>query len=128
MSGKKAAVARLLVVDDEALIRWSLGEQFSSAGYEVAEAADGASALELLRADTPIDLVVLDLKLPDTDGLQLLKQIRLHSPDCPVIMMSAFATPQDISDARESGVLEIIPKPFDVEYLLRAVEQELDRP
>jgi len=127
MSGTQTRVARVLVVDDEALIRWSLGEQLAKAGYEVTEAADGAAALDVLRRHPPIDLVVLDLKLPDIDGLELLKRIREIAPDAPVIMMSAFATPQDVSDARQYGVAEIIAKPFDVQYLLATVHQALNR-
>jgi DNA-binding response OmpR family regulator len=119
--------ARLLVVDDEALIRWSVGEQLSRAGFDVAEAADGAAALEIIRSQGAIDLAVLDLKLPDTDGLQLLRDIRVLAPACRVVMMSAYATPQDLSSARELGVPTIIPKPFDVRHLLDAVEQELAR-
>lgn len=125
MSGEKGAAARLLIVDDEALIRWSLGEHLTNAGYEVVEAADGASALDILGAGAPVNLVVLDLKLPDTDGLSLLRRIRDTWPVCKVVMMSAFATAQDLHDARQSGVAEIIPKPFDVQYLLQAVEHEL---
>lgn len=125
MTGEKPAGARLLVVDDEALIRWSLGEHLTNAGYEVVEARDGASALDILGAPGRIDLVVLDLKLPDTDGLSLLKRIRQAWPTCKVVMMSAFATAEDLDDARHSGVAEIIPKPFDVQYLLKAVEHEL---
>jgi DNA-binding NtrC family response regulator len=125
MSGEKHAVARLLVVDDEALIRWSLGEHLMSAGYDVIEAADGASALDILGATARIDLIVLDLKLPDTDGLSLLRRIRGTWPTCKVVMMSAFATAQDVQDARQYGVAEIIPKPFDVQHLLKVVEQEL---
>lgn len=126
MNQKKTAVARVLVVDDEALIRWSLGEQLTHAGYDVAEAATGAEALAALHGETaPFDLVLLDLKLPDTDGLRLLRHIRETRPRCRVIMMSAFATPQDVDEARQGGVAEIIAKPFDVDALLRAVEREL---
>lgn len=126
-TGEKAAVARILVVDDEALIRWSLREQLSQAGYEVAEAADGESAMTMLSSRGPFDLVLLDLKLPDMNGLFLLERIREVSPRCPVVMMSAYATPDDTRRAVCSGIKEIIAKPFDVGYLLRAVERELKR-
>lgn len=126
MIGKRSDITRVLVVDDEALIRWSLSEQLSRAGYEVHQAADGAAALAMLQSDTePIDLVVLDLKLPDTDGLSLLKLIRRIRPVARVVMMSAFATALNIDEARREGVEEIIPKPFDSLYMLRAVERAL---
>jgi DNA-binding response OmpR family regulator len=65
----------VLIVDDEALIRWALTECFSSAGYDVSDAADGATALARLReGHSPIDVVVLDVNLPDASGIDLLKQ------------------------------------------------------
>jgi CheY-like chemotaxis protein len=73
----------VLIVDDEPLIRWSLSERLSSAGYEVWETADGASALDYYREGaSPIDLVVLDVKLPDANGIDLLKHINRMRPTC----------------------------------------------
>src|SRR5688572_32118553 len=90
MAERISAPARVLVVDDEALIRWSLSERLASAGYEVEEAGDGETAIGYFRQGAPhIDLVVLDLKLPDADGVTLLKQIKRLSPASRVVMMTA---------------------------------------
>jgi len=126
MAEKISPTACVLVVDDEALIRWSLSERLSSAGYEVHEAADGASALAFFRQGSPrIDLVVLDLKLPDADGVTLLKQIKRACPTCRVIMMTAFGTPEKLQDARNNGVYEVLPKPFNLDSMLQVVKRAL---
>jgi DNA-binding NtrC family response regulator len=126
MAEKISPPARVLVVDDEALIRWSLNERLSSAGYEVQEAGDGASALRYFREGAPpIDIVVLDMKLPDTDGVDLLKQVKRLCPTCRVIVMTAFGTPENIVDARKSGAYAVLAKPFDLDKMLQAVEQAL---
>jgi two-component system, NtrC family, response regulator AtoC len=117
------APARVLVVDDEALIRWSLTERLSSVGYDVEEAGDGASALCYFREGAPrVDLVVLDLKLPDADGVDLLKQITRLCPTCRVVLMTAFSTSDTIADARASGAYDVIAKPFNLDKMLQVVE------
>jgi DNA-binding NtrC family response regulator len=127
MGEKISPPARVLVVDDEALIRWSLNERLSSAGYEVHEAGDGASALNYFRDGAPrIDLVVLDLKLPDADGVDLLKKIKRLSPTCRVILMTAFGTPDKLVDARNNGAYDVVSKPFNLDKMLQAVERALD--
>ena len=119
--------ARILVVDDETLIRWALNQRLSSAGYHVDEAKDGASALAYFRAgEPPIDLVLLDLKLPDVDGVTLLKMIKRRSPLCRVILMTAFGTAETLQEARNSGVEDVLAKPFDLELAVKAVERAWD--
>ena len=81
----------LLIVDDEKLIRWSLRERLTREGFGIVEAADGASALAALERDPP-DLVLLDLRLPDTDGLSVLKGIQNRQPDLPVIILTAYSS------------------------------------
>jgi DNA-binding NtrC family response regulator len=119
--------AHILVVDDEPLIRWALNERLSSLGYHVDEAGDGASTLAYFRDGAlPIDLVLLDLKLPDSDGVTLLKKIKHRSPACRVILMTAFGTAEKLQDARDSGVDDILAKPFDLDLMVRAVERAWD--
>ena len=126
MAEKISPPARVLVVDDEALIRWSLNERLSSAGYDVQEAEDGASTLDYFREGAPrIDVVVLDLKLPDADGVDLLKQIKRACPGCRVILMTAFGTPDKLLDARNAGAYDVVPKPFNLDKMLQTVERAL---
>lgn len=113
----------ILVVDDERLVRWSLARRLARAGFAVLEAGNGKEALVL--AAQGVDLVVLDLRLPDADGLSLLQQIRRANPECAVVMMSAFATPERLQEARDLGALHFALKPFDVERLVDLVEGAL---
>lgn len=116
--------ARVLIVDDEALIRWAASERLSSDGYEVCEAADGVSALDYFREGAAhIDLVVLDVKLPDANGIDLLKQIKRLCPTCRVVLMTAFGIPDTLQDAREKGAYALLPKPFDLDHMVQTVAQ-----
>ena len=104
----------VLVVDDEALIRWSLAETLAEEGHQVAEAGDGASALALLGSSQPFDVVLLDYHLPDSHDLTLLGRIRRLAPQAVVIMMTAFGTPEMVDEALRQGVYRVVSKPFDV--------------
>jgi CheY-like chemotaxis protein len=105
---------RVLIVDDEALIRWSLAETLVEAGHRVAEAADGEAALESCSKDAEFDVVLLDYHLPDSNDLGLLASIRRLAPQAVVIMMTAFGTQEMIEEALRLGAYQIAPKPFDV--------------
>ncbi len=119
---KKSPTSRVLVVDDEALIRWSLAESLSDVGYDVSEASDAASAVEKASGD-PFDAIVLDFRLPDSNDLGLLERIRQLQPSAAVVMMTAFGTPEMTSGALERGAYRVVPKPFDVHDMVRLVEQ-----
>jgi len=112
----------VLVVDDEALIRWAVAETLTQAGHQVCEAQDGQSAVEAMdSAARPFDVVLLDLKLPDCNDLTLLSRIRSQSPASAVVMMTAYATAEVVEEASAMGVSEVMAKPFDVNGCERVV-------
>jgi DNA-binding NtrC family response regulator len=113
-----------LVVEDEMLIRWSVVETLTRAGCVVAEAPDGATALRVLsETPDPIDVVVLDYRLPDSNDLGLLARIRQISPRSAVLMMTAFGTPEVVEQALALGVSRVIEKPFEMHDLEALVAQ-----
>jgi len=112
----------VLVVDDEALIRWSLSEGLTESGYVVRLAGTAAEARAALAAFGAEPLVVvLDLRLPDMADLSLLREIRTTRPDVPVIVMTAFGTAEDSTQARSLGVSRFVGKPFDVGEMVQMV-------
>jgi DNA-binding NtrC family response regulator len=106
---------RLLVVEDEALLRWAIVETLTGAGHDVVQAGDAASARRALsESASPIDAVLLDFRLPDSNDLELLADIRRLSPPSAVVMMTAHGTQDMLDGARALGVYDILSKPFDM--------------
>ena len=117
------SATRILVVDDEQLIRWCLRERLREAGHQVIEARDGREALD--RVEDHVDLLLLDLKLPDRDGLGVLKEIRGRGFDAPVIIMTAYGTPEVVDEAHRLGAYGVVDKPFRYDELLTLVSEVL---
>lgn len=115
------APLRVLVVEDEALIRWAVAATLTDAGHTVVEAGDGAAALRAMVESAPIDVVLMDLRLPDTNDLTLLSRIRHQSPSSAVVMMTAHGTPETEAEARALGVYDVMAKPFDVAQIQSVV-------
>jgi len=115
----------VLVVDDEQLIRWSLTNRLSDAGHRVLEAETAAQALARFR-DEAIDLVLLDYRLPDSDGLAVLRRIKEIAPDTLVIMLTAHSSVDTAVDAMKHGAYHFASKPFDVEEIVLLVEKALE--
>ena len=115
LTRKKSATVGVLIVDDEALIRWSLAEMLSDQGYAVLEAGDGKSALAILRnPPCPVEVIILDYRLPDLNGLQLLAAIRGVSPHSRVVMMTAYGTPDVAAEAMRLGAVNFVDKPIEM--------------
>ena len=115
---------RVLVVDDEALIRWAVAETLVQAGLDVVEARDAQSALAAVsEARQAFDVILLDLRLPDCADLTLLSRIRQQSPESAVVMMTAYATSEVAAEAWKLGVYDVLLKPFDVTGCERIVRQ-----
>ena len=116
--------ATILVVDDEALIRWSLTERLHSEGYEVLEAETGQAALEKLPEG--VDLVLLDYRLPDTDGVSVLRKIKEFDQDVLVILLTAYASVETAVEAMKLGAYHFANKPFNLDEVVATVERALE--
>jgi DNA-binding NtrC family response regulator len=104
---------RVLIVEDEPLIRWAVADTLTNAGHSVTESGDAATTLRVLAEAAP-DVVLLDFRLPDSNDLALLAAIRRQSPASAVVMMTAHGTEETVVGARALGVYDIMAKPFDV--------------
>jgi DNA-binding NtrC family response regulator len=121
---RKTPSLRVLVVDDEPLIRWSMSQALSDCGHVVSEAADAKSAVAAAKEATrPYDVVLLDFRLPDSNDLGLLSQLRHLMPHTQVIMMTAFGTPEMLQQALDLGAYRVIAKPFEVHEVADLVLQ-----
>jgi two-component system response regulator AtoC len=121
--GKTPIGLRVLVVDDEPLIRWSVAETLTERGYQVVETGDASGARLAVREDTAFDVVLLDYRLPDSDDLSLLQSIRCALPRAQVIMMTAFGRPDVIRDALEMGAYDVVNKPFELQVIADLVAE-----
>jgi DNA-binding NtrC family response regulator len=114
----------VMVVDDEQLIRWSLMERLRAEGYHVIEADTGEAALEKIREG--VDLVLLDYKLPDIDGVTVLRRIKEYDPDILVILLTAYATVETAVEAMKIGAYHFANKPFNLDDVALTVAKALE--
>ncbi|MCY0888675.1 MAG: response regulator [Alicyclobacillaceae bacterium] len=115
---------KILVVDDQFGIRILLQEVLEREGYHTFLAANGATALELFERESP-DLVLLDMKIPGMDGLEILRNLRKLNQTTRVIMMTAYGELDLIQEAMQMGALSHFTKPFDIDELREAVHEQL---
>jgi two-component system response regulator (stage 0 sporulation protein F) len=115
----------ILVVDDQPAIRMLLAEVFQTSGFIIHEAASGREAIEKFRAH-PTDVILLDLKMPDMNGIETLRAIRAMDRDVKAVMISAYGDPDHIEEARRLGVERIFTKPFDIDKLRQYIQKELN--
>ncbi|AXN38872.1 response regulator [Peribacillus sp. NPDC060186] len=118
MSGK------ILIVDDQFGIRILLNEVLHKEGYDTFQAANGIQALEVLNNHSP-DLVLLDMKIPGMDGIEILKRMKVVDPDIRVIIMTAYGELDMIQEAKDLGAMTHFAKPFDIDDIRKAVREYL---
>jgi two-component system, NtrC family, response regulator AtoC len=117
-----ANATRILIVDDEDLLRWSLRRELERAGYVCDEASTAAAALEQAAREAP-DLVLLDYRLPDRTGFEVLRSLRKSLPRLPVVMLTAHASIDGAVEAMREGAYDYLTKPFEIEQVLLAVQR-----
>ncbi|MEE8372751.1 MAG: response regulator [Dehalococcoidia bacterium] len=113
-------MAKIMVVDDAAFMRMKCVKLLTENGYEVVEAETGAQAVEKYQSSKP-DAVLLDITMPDMDGLTALKELRKIDPGARVAMVTAMGQQSIVMEALKSGASDFVVKPFDAERVLNAV-------
>lgn len=117
-------VKKLLIVDDQQGIRLLLNEVFKREGYETFLAANGIEALDIAERIKP-DGVLLDMKIPGMDGIEILKRLKSKMPEVPVVMMTAYGELDLIQEAMKLGAAHYFTKPFDIYEVRDAVNAML---
>ena len=119
-------MARILVADDQEMMRDSLAATLAREGHEIVAAGDGAAAVARLNSTTRFDLLITDLKMPKMTGIELLQEAKKLRPDMPVVLMTAFATVSTAVEAMKLGAYDYIQKPFDGDEIKLLVDRTLE--
>ena len=115
---------KILVVDDEDALRTVLSAELEGEGYQVATAADGQEAINIL-GSSAFDLILLDIKMPNVDGFEVLKFVKEKHPKTKVIMLTGFADLKNAIESKKLGAEDFVSKPYDLVDLLTTVERVL---
>lgn len=115
---------KILIVDDQFGIRILLNEVFQKEGYQTFQAANGIQALDIVTEHDP-DLVLLDMKIPGMDGIEILKRMKVIDPDIRVIIMTAYGELDMIQEAKDLGAITHFAKPFDIDDIRSAVRKHM---
>lgn len=118
------APRRVLIVDDEVDLRTLLGDVLQVAGYEVSTAGDGLEALEILKTEE-FDAALLDVQMPNMNGIQVLRHITEHYPKMKSIVLTGYADLNHAAEARRYGAVDFISKPYTLEDIVGALERSL---
>src|SRR5271170_3109321 len=119
-------MARILVADDQEMMRDSLAATLARDGHEVIAAGDGPAAVGRLSAQGRFDLLITDLKMPKMTGIELLAEAKRLRPEMPVVLMTAFATVATAVEAMKLGAYDYIQKPFDGDEIKMLVDRTLE--
>lgn len=117
-------MAKILIVDDAEFLRVRISKMLTGEGYEIIEAENGAKAVQQFKTNHP-DLVLMDITMPEMDGLSALKEIRAIDPKAQVIMLTALGQESVVLEAIRSGARDFIVKPFDRDRVLSAINKLL---
>ncbi|UCF78292.1 MAG: response regulator [Candidatus Eiseniibacteriota bacterium] len=113
---------RILVVEDEKLLRWSISQELTKRGYRVVIVASGEEAVRLLESEQ-FDVVITDLKLEGMDGLEVASAAKRRIPTAKVLVISAYGSPETRARARSCGVFRFLSKPVDGKLLASVIEE-----
>jgi DNA-binding NtrC family response regulator len=116
MAEEKTAVGTILIVDDELLIRDLLYDHFHAKGYRILTAEDGPKALEAARAES-LDAMIIDIRMPGMDGIQLIEEVRKFNEDVPIVLMTGYPSFDSAVRALRKRVYDYVVKPFQVPHL-----------
>ncbi|MBL4953162.1 response regulator [Neobacillus sp. OS1-32] len=116
----------ILIVDDQFGIRILLNEVLQKEGYKTFQAANGVQALDIVTKHAP-DLVLLDMKIPGMDGIEILKRMKVIDPDIRVIIMTAYGELDMIQEAKDLGAITHFAKPFDIDDIRTAVRKYIQQ-
>lgn len=116
---------KILVVDDAEFLRVRISKMLTGDGYEIIEADNGAKAVEAYKTAHP-DLVLMDITMPEMDGLTALKEIRAHDAKAKIIMLTALGQESVVLEAIKSGARDFIVKPFERERVVGAISKLLE--
>lgn len=115
---------KLLIVDDQYGIRILLNEVFQKEGYQTFQAANGYQALDIVEKHSP-DLVLLDMKIPGMDGIEILKRLKAINAEIQVIIMTAYGELDMIQESKDLGAITHFAKPFDIDEIRDAVRKNM---
>lgn len=113
-------MSKILIVDDAEFLRVRISKMLSGEGFEILEAENGARAVEMYKSTHP-DLVLMDITMPEMDGLTALKEIRTYDPQARVVMLTALGQESVVLEAIKSGARDFIVKPFERERVMGAI-------
>jgi two-component system chemotaxis response regulator CheY len=121
---REEAMQKIMVADDAQFMRMRLAKLLVEHGYEVVEAEDGEQAVDVYRVSNP-SAVLLDITMPNKDGLEALNEIRQFDPHAKVIMLTALGQQAVVLQAMQAGARDFVMKPFDAQRIMKALERVL---